>query len=279
VTRLKKRLGGFLLELRQRADLKSEEAAAELKIARPTVTRYETGEVLPAWGSVRMLLMFYGATAEDVARASRFYDDAKDEPPSVRLTAGASKAFRKLVNAEREALRERALAPYVVPGLLQTKRYAEALVEAGSPLHNPDLRPDSVVATRMDRKKPLDGPDPMELHALIDEAAIRREVGGRRVLREQLEHLLVMAERPNITLQVIPDAVGAYGTMNGSFIIVDYPEQDTVPGVYLAYPAGGAWVDNPKDVKRFTATFDQVARLALTPADTTTLIRHHLGSF
>jgi transcriptional regulator with XRE-family HTH domain len=276
VTRLKKRLGGFLLEMRQRVDLKSEDAAAELKIARPTLTRYENGEVLPAWGSVRTLLTFYGATAEDAARASQFYDDAKDEPPSVRLTAGASKAFRKLVNAEREALRERALAPYVVPGLLQTKRYAQSLVEAGSPLHNPDLRPDSVVATRMERKKPLEGPDPMEVHALVDEAVIRREVGGRTVLREQLEHLLTMAERPNITLQVIPDAVGAYGTMNGSFTIVDYPELGTMPGVYLEYPAGGAWVDNPKDVKRFTATFDQVARLALTPADTINLIGDRL---
>jgi transcriptional regulator with XRE-family HTH domain len=273
---LKKRLGAFLQELRQQAGVKAEEAAAELKTTRPTLTRYETGEVLPAWGSVRMLLMFYGATAEDLARASQLFDDAKDEPKPVRLTPGASRAFRNLVSAERDAVRERVLAPYVVPGLLQTERYARALLAAGTTLHNPDLRPNSVVAIRMDRKKPLEGPDPMVLHVLVDEAVIRREVGGRQVLCEQLEHLLEMAERPNITLQVIPYTVGAYGTMNGSFTIVDYPEPDATPGVYLEYPADGDWVDDAEDVQRFAATFDQVTRLALTPTDTTDLIHRQL---
>jgi hypothetical protein len=249
-----------------------DEAADHLKARRPTVSRYETGEVLPVWSTVHMLLTFYRATEEDLAQAARLFDDAKDEPRSVRLTAGASKAFRKLVNAEREAVRERRLAPFVIPGLLQTKRYAQALIEAGSALHDPEMRLDSAVATRMERQEPLEGPDPMLLHALIDEAAIRREIGGTTVLREQLDHLLVVADRPNITLQVIPYTAGGYGTMNGSFVIVDYPEPDAVPGVYLEYPAGGAWVDNEADVKRFTTTFDQVAARALSPADTTDLI-------
>jgi hypothetical protein len=128
----------------------------------------------------------------------------------------------------------------------------------------------------MERQKPLEGPDPMLLHALIDEAAIRREIGGPDVFREQLEHLLTVADRPNITLQVVPFIAGGYGTMNGSFIIVDYPEPDDVPGVYLEYPAGGAWVDDEKDVQRFTTTFDQATAQALSPADTTKLIRGQL---
>lgn len=271
-TRLKKRLGTFLREVRKRADRTMDEAAGHLKTQRPTVSRYETGEVLPVWSTVHMLLAYYAATEGDLAQAARLYDDAKDEPRSVRLTAGASKAFRKLVNAEREAVRERQLAPYVIPGLLQTKRYAQAVIEAGAALHDPEMRLDSAVATRMERQKPLDSPDPMLLHAVIDEAAIRREIGGPEVLREQLDHLLVLAERPNITLQVVPYAAGGYGTMNGSFIIVDYPESDTVPGVYLEYPAGGAWVDNEADVQRFTTMFDQAAAKALSPVDTTGLI-------
>jgi transcriptional regulator with XRE-family HTH domain len=271
-TRLKKRLGTFLREVRQRADRTMDEAADHLKTKRPTVSRYETGAVLPVWSTVHMLLAFYNATADDLSQATRLYDDAKDEPRPVRLTAGASKAFRKLVNAEREAVRERELAPFVIPGLLQTKRYAQALIDAGRTLHDPEMRLDSAVATRMERQEPLDGPDPMLLHALIDEAAIRREIGGPEVLREQLDHLLALAERPNITLQVIPYAAGGYGTMNGSFIIVDYPEIEAVPGVYLEYPAGGAWVDNEADVQRFTTTFDQAAALALSPADTADLI-------
>lgn len=275
-TRLKRRLGRLLREVREQSGKSALAAAADLKqSSASTLHRYETGEVLPAWGTVRTLLAFYEATAEDLDRASRFYDDAKDEPRSVRLPAGAPSGYRRLVNAEREAMRERVMAPLAVPSLLQTERYARALLDAGQTLQRPDTRPESVVAVRMDRQKPLDGPDPLMLHALIDEAVVHREVGSPEVQREQLEHLLTMAERPNITVQVIPFAAGGYGTMNGSFVVVDYPEPDATPGVYLEYPAGGAWVDNEEDVKRFTTMFDEVARLALTPANTTTLIKKH----
>jgi transcriptional regulator with XRE-family HTH domain len=255
-----------------------EEAADHLKTKRSTVSRYETGEVMPVWSSVHMLLTLYGVSKEELAEAGRRFEHAKDEPRSVRLTAGAPKAFRTLVNAEREAVRERELAPFVIPGLLQTKRYTEALFEAGRALHKPDMRPDTAIATRMDRKKPLDGPDPMLLHALIDEAAIRREIGGPDVLREQLDHLLTVVEWPNITLQVIPYTAGGYGPMAGSFIIVDYPEPDTIPGIYLEYPAGGAWVDDEDDVQRFVTTFDQAAAQALPPLDTTHLIKEQLAA-
>jgi hypothetical protein len=96
------------------------------------------------------------------------------------------------------------------------------------------------------------------------------------VLREQMAHLLVVAEWPNIDLRVVPFEVGAYGTMNGSCLIVDYPEPDAMSGVYLEYPAGGAWVDNRDDVQRFTSMFDDVVDLALSPADTTNLIHEHM---
>ena len=275
-TRLKKRLGTFLREVRQGAGKSMDQAADHLRVERPTVSRYESGEALPVWSTVHMLLSFYGASDEVLAQAARLHEEAKDEPRSVRLPAGAPKAFRKLVNAERDAVRERELAPYVVPGLLQTRRYAQALVHAAHVFYKPDMRPDGVVTARMNRQKPLEGSDPMELHVLLDEAVIRREIGGSEVLREQLKHLLAVAERSTITLQVIPYAAGAYGTMNGSFIIVDYPEADTVPGVYLEYPAGGEWVDNAEDVQRFITAFDQATARALSPADTTHLIQQQL---
>jgi hypothetical protein len=87
-----------------------------------------------------------------------------------------------------------------------------------------------------------------------------------------------MAERPNITVQVIPFQAGGYGAMAGSCVIVDYLEPDDPPGVYLEYPAGGNWVNNPEDVTRFTTMFDEVTRLAHTPADTVTLIHQQRQS-
>jgi hypothetical protein len=277
-TRCKKRLGAFLLNTRERAGKTAIEAAAELKQDTPsTVNRYEAGEVLANWGTVRTLLDFYGANTEEFDQASRLWEDARVEPRSVRLPSGAPRAYRKLVNAEqREAVRERELAPSVVPGLLQTQRYAQALLESGHRFHRLTTRPQDVLAARMRRQKPLEGEDPLAVHALIDEAAIRRLVGGADVMREQLAQLLVVAEKPNITLQVVPFAAGAYGTMNGSCIILDYPEPDDPPGVYLEYPAGGAWVEDLDDVNRFTTMFDDVAQLALSPADTTDLIHDQL---
>ncbi|HEV2779232.1 MAG TPA: helix-turn-helix transcriptional regulator [Actinophytocola sp.] len=277
-TRCKKRLGSYLMAVRQRAGRTTAEAAVELKQDSPsTMNRYEAGEVLPNWGTVRTLLDYYGATKAERDQASRLWDDARVEPRSVRLPSMVPKAFRKLVNAEqREAVQERVLAPYVLPALLQTERYARALVQAAHRFYNPATRQGDVVAARMKRQKPLEGPDPLALHVLIDEAVVQRKIGGPDVHREQLARLLLVAEKPNITLQVITFGVGAYGTMNGSCVIVDYPEPDAVPGVYLEYPAGGAWVEDPEDVQRFTNMFDDVSALALSPADSTDLIHRQL---
>lgn len=273
-TRCKKRLGEFLLKTRERAGKSTIQAAAELRQDSPsTMNRYEAGEVLANWGTVRTLLDFYAATKEEWERAARLWEDARVEPRSVRLPSVVPKAFRKLVNAEqREAVRERAVAPYAIPGLLQTQRYAHALEVAAHRFYKPETRQQDVIAARMRRQKPLGGPDPLAVHALIDEAVVRRQVGGPDVMREQLAHLLVVAEKPHITVQALPFDAGAYGTMNGSCIIVDYPEPEDPPGVYLEYPAGGAWVEDPDDVKRFTTMFDDVAELALSPSDTTDLI-------
>jgi transcriptional regulator with XRE-family HTH domain len=275
-TRAKKRLGTYLRELRVAAGLSAAKAAAEIKSVETTISRYETGAVKPVWGTVRVLLDRYKANPDQRDEAERLWEEANEEPPSVRLPTGTHRAFRKLVNTEREAVRERVLSPYVLPALLQTERYASALLAAGHRLHGSKIRPESVVHTRLRRQQLLDGPDPLVLHALIDEAVIRREIGGPDVHREQLAHLLVAGERPDITLQIVPFTAGGYSTMNGSCTIVDYDEPDATSGVYLEYPAGGAWVDNEDDVTRFTTMFDDITRLAHTPADSADLIHEQI---
>lgn len=277
-TRSKKRLGAFLHEVREKAGKTTIEAAEELKQDSPsTMNRYEAGEVLANWGTVRTLLDYYDATVDDRERVTRLWEEARLEPRSVRLPAALPKAFRKLVNAEqREAVRERELAPSVIPGLLQTQGYAQALIDGAHRFYEPTTRKKDLIAARMKRQKPLEGSDPLQFHALIDEAAIWRVVGGAGVHREQLTQVLAAAERPNITVQVIPFGAGAYGSMNGSCVIIDYPEPDAVSNVYLEYPTGGAWVENAEDVSRFDAMFEDVAAVALSPADTADLIQRQI---
>jgi transcriptional regulator with XRE-family HTH domain len=275
-TRAKKRLGGFLRALREGVGMSPEDAGQEVKVTKSTVNRYELGQVEVNWATVRVLLACYSASKEQVREAERLFEQVKEEPRSVRLPAGTPKAFRKLINGEREAVLERDLSPYVMPGLLQHERYARALIASDYRLKSAKAIPDKVLDARLKRQQPLDGPDPLRLHALLDEAVLHRQIGGPDVLREQLAHLLVLAARPNITLQVVPFTAGTYGSMNGPVIIIDYPEPDSTPGVYLEYPGDGAWMDNPSDVQRFTTMFDDVTQLALRPDDTTNLIHERI---
>jgi transcriptional regulator with XRE-family HTH domain len=277
VTRAKKRLGGFLLDVRRTAGKSLVDAGAELKTSDSTVSRYESGLVLPVWAAVLILLNYYGAAEDQRERATQLWEAARDAAPPVRLPAGTHRTFRQLVNAERDAETERSIELAIIPGLLQTKRYARDLVTAGHRFADPAAQVDAVIATRLARQDRLNGPDPLRLHAVIDEAAIRRVVGSEEVMREQLGHLLKVSEQDNVMLQVVPFGSGSYGLMSGSCIIVGYADGD-VPGVYLEYPAGGAWVENEDDVGRFTAMFEDVVRAALTPEDTADLIRRQLGA-
>jgi transcriptional regulator with XRE-family HTH domain len=275
-TRAKKRLGAFLTELRSRTGRALIDPATELKTSESTLSRYESGQVLPVWSTVLALANSYGASAGELARATRLWEDAKDEPKPVRLPASTPKSFRRLVNAEREAESIRTIQLSVIHGLLQTERYTQALFAAGHRFHDLESQVDGAIAVRSARKQRLDEPDPLHLHAILDEAAISRQVGGSAIMLEQLEHLLTMGKRSTITVQVMPFAAGAYGLSAGACAIVDYPEADDTPGVYLEYPAGGAWVENAEDVQRFTTMFSDAVLAALTPADTADLIQQQI---
>ena len=277
-TRAKRRLGRFLADLREREEVSAPEAARELKTSKSTLLRYEGGAVMPVWSTVQSLLRLYNASTDEHQDAERLWQEAHDDAPPVRLPATAPSSFRKLVTAERDAASERTLAPLVVPGLLQTERYIRALMDAAGRFREPGTRVDTVISSRIARQGRLEGRDPLNLHVLLDEVVIHREVGGPDVMREQLGHLLDIGKRPNITLQVIPFSMGAYGTMAGDCTIVSYPNRDEPPNVYLEYPAGGAWIEDGEDVQRFVNMFGDVSAAALQPDASADLIRRQIGA-
>lgn len=269
-TRRKRRLGQFIERLRSDTGRTLRDAAELLRVREPTVSRYETGQIRPSWAALQALLGLYGADDEQRAEAAALWEDSGEPATRVVTPAGSSQAFRAYLRAEAEADTERSMTMAVVPGLLQIPAYARAVNASGRQFHKSD-RTERYVSARTSRQTRLTEPPLLTLHALVDEGAIRRVVGGRQVMLEQLNHLLDMGARDNVTIQVVPFAVGSYGTMSGSFMIIGYAGDDR-PAVYLEHAAGGNWVENEGDVARFGAMFDEIAGLALSPADTRALI-------
>ncbi|WP_099127690.1 helix-turn-helix domain-containing protein [Streptomyces sp. ScaeMP-e48] len=164
----------------------------------------------------------------------------------------------------------RQYSSHAVPGLLQTPEYARALLSMGHSLRDAEHLEERVAA-RLDRQVRLTGPDRPELWIILDEAVLRRPVGGSAVMRGQLEKLLRMAEEPNITVQVLPFDQGAHGALAGSLSVLVLPD-----GAQVAYTEGahnGQLTEEPDEVERFVLTYDHLRAMALPPLMSLELIR------
>ncbi|MFD8405604.1 Scr1 family TA system antitoxin-like transcriptional regulator [Streptomyces anulatus] len=164
----------------------------------------------------------------------------------------------------------REYASHVVPGLLQTPEYARALLSVGHTLRDAEHLEERLEA-RLDRQVRLTGPDRPELWIIVDEAVLRRPVGGAAVMQGQLEKLLRMAEEPNVTIQVLPFDQGAHGSLGGSLTVLVMPD-----GTEIAYTEGahyGQLTEEPDEVERFVLTYDQLRAMALPPLMSLAMIR------
>ncbi|WP_228925756.1 helix-turn-helix transcriptional regulator [Streptomyces sp. DH7] len=164
----------------------------------------------------------------------------------------------------------REYASHVVPGLLQTPEYARALLSVGHSLRDAEHLEERLAA-RLDRQVRLTGPDQPELWIILDEAVLRRPIGGSAVMRGQLEKLLRMAEEPCITIQVLPFDQGEHGALGGSLTVLVMPD-----GSEVAYTEGahhGQLTEEPDEVERFVLTYDQLRAMALPPLMSLDLIR------
>ncbi|MFE2975673.1 helix-turn-helix domain-containing protein [Streptomyces sp. NPDC059258] len=159
---------------------------------------------------------------------------------------------------------------YAVPGLLQTPEYARALLSTGHSLRDAEHLEERVTA-RLDRQVRLTGPDRPELWIVLDEAVLRRPVGGSAVMRGQLEKLLRMAEAPNITVQVLSFDQGAQGALPGSLAVLVMPD-----GTEIAYTEGahhGKLTEEPDEVERFALAYHHLRAMALPPLMSLDMIR------
>jgi hypothetical protein len=154
-----------------------------------------------------------------------------------------------------------------VPGLLQTPEYTKAVMKACG-VTDADAQPR--VAARLGRQAILARDEPPALHVIVDEGVLRRVLGSRRVMARQLRALLDTAERPNVTLRVVPLGVGGYTGLDGSFALLDFPRNRSV--VHLEHKISGLFLEEPEQVAFFRREADRLTGVALSAAESADLV-------
>jgi len=257
-------LGAYLRRLREAKRITLEEAGHVIRASHSKISRLETGQVRFRDRDVVDLLAFYGVADEKERQAVRdlalranslgWWHDYSDVLPAW---------FDAYVGLEEAASQIRAYEVQFVPGLLQTEDYARGVIMLG--YSNPK-EISRRVDLRMARQALLDRPDPPELRMVLDEALLRRPIGGPRAMRSQLRHLIDVAQRPNVTLQVIPFQVGGHAAAGGSFSLLSFAGHGLSDVVYVEQLTSAQYLDKPDVVGGYTAVMDQLCFDALSPA-------------
>ncbi|MFD8201287.1 helix-turn-helix domain-containing protein [Streptomyces sp. NPDC059701] len=260
-TTRRRQLGADLRRLRETKGLTLEEAGALVGISKATLSRYETKEGTVKWPAVDALCREYGATDAERSALVELAKGAKIQGWWRSLADPIPESMNLMLTLEDEVVREDHYASMYVPGLLQTRAYAEA-VHRASEVQCEEREVRLMVDIRMKRQELLDREEPPHIWCVIDEAAIRRRVGGKEVMNGQLEHLLAMAERPHVTVQVLPFARGAHAAAVGSFALLhgQTPELDVV---YVDLLGGGLFMEKPQELERYRLAFQYLSAQAL----------------
>lgn len=265
----RRRLGSELRKLREARGLTAEEVAAKLLVSQSKISRLENGRRSISQRDVRDLCEVYGVN--DEALVEGLMAMARESRQRGWWHAFGDLPYSVYIGLEDEASSIRTYESLLVPGLLQTEAYARASV-AGI---QPDRDADAVerrVEVRMRRQERVTGESPVEFWAVLDEAALHRQVGNREVMREQLEHLAQLSELPHVNLQVLAYEAGAHPGMTGAFSILEFPESADTAVVYLEGVTSDLYLEKESDVRRYTGLYEHLRATALSTADTRALI-------
>ena len=270
-------LGGHLRRLREEASITTEQAAGAIRGSHSKISRMEHGRVGFKDRDIADLLTLYGVTSgeerEVLLKLAR-------EANTPGWWQGYSDILPHWVEPyfglEAAASIIRIYELQFVPGLLQTADYARAIIRLGNASTEEDVT--RRAEARIARQEILTRENPPRLWAVMDEGALRRSLGGKAVMREQIRHLARMCEHPAVTLQILPFQVGGHPAMGGPFTILRYSEPDLRDVVYIEQLTSALYLDKPAEVDSYLEVMEQLCLQAEPAAKTPQLLKAALGN-
>jgi len=261
-----RQMGRQLKRMRERLGMTQDEAGAPLRMSTSKMSRIEMG-YLPPYHDFRALLDRYGVIVSDWDEYIAAYDRAKEKGWWHHYGVGN----RGFLPIEAEASAVKVFQFGYIPGLLQTEAYMREVFAAGRKQLKPKVL-ENEVAVRLRRQLRLTEEPTLKYHAIIDEHALRKPVLGRADQEEQLRHLVGRARLPNVTLQVVPEDVGAYDGQNGNLIIASFEDAEEPDVAYVEHIFGSIHVEKEGEVSAAKLAFKDFADRALDEEDSIALI-------
>jgi transcriptional regulator with XRE-family HTH domain len=271
-TVLRMLVGAHLRRLREACGITRDDAGYRIRASRSKISRLEHGRVGFKERDVADLLTLYGVNDEQERGAlESLAARANEQGWWARYAEILPEWFETYVGLEQATSLIRTYELQFMPGLFQTPDYARAVTVLGhrsAPPEEIDLR----VGLRLERQKLLTAPDPPTLWVVVDEAALRRPIGGPDVMRAQLEHLIEISGLPNVVLQVVPFRHGGHAAAGGAFSILRFAEPDLQDVVYLEQLTTAVYLDRREDLDHYMEVMDHLSAEAEPPKNTVSFL-------
>lgn len=260
----RRQLGHELRKLREQAGKRTADTAKYAGLTITTVNRIEGGKQVILPRNVRLLCQYYEVEAPQSDMLVRQAEESNERGWWAMYSENMPNWFEKFVGLESDAEELWNYSPLIIDGLLQTPEYAQALFEVSADSEDGSLQ--RAVELRQARQQRVHrATNPVRIRTILDEASLRRVVGGSTVLKEQLRHLAKVSEQSNIQVQVVPFAAGAHPSLQTPFSMLRFPEGfDDMDAVYIENHRGAVWLERPGDIQRYRQVFETLRSVALT---------------
>ena len=274
----RRRLRNELRTARLNKELTQEQVATAMEWSLSKMNRIEKAKTGISANDLKALLRLYGITDKERTEELIALARAARQTPWWRSYAGIAPAtLLQLIDYESAASAISQFEPMFVPGILQTEEYARAVLRLSYGEGSPAERVPALVDLRTRRRDLLVSEDAPTFSFLLDESVIRRLVGSPAITSQQLTRLAELADRPNVTIRVVPFAAGPHPGMRGAFKVIEFDDEPDENVAFLEGPRGDFISDDPEETKSYLETFNRIAQKALGPSESVGLLRKAAG--